>query len=101
MHAVFALHVYAFLLLLLSVGTTIPAVDLRLGGAGFASERLDHVIAIGAVCGCAVYLYFATAMVYGTHGAVRALETAALTVGMVVIVLGYRFVVFLATLSMT
>jgi len=100
-HAVFALHFYAFLLLLLSVGTTIPAVDLRLGGAGFASEPLDHVIALSAVGACAAYLYFATATVYGTRGGMRALETVALTAGMVFIVLGYRFALFLTTLCMT
>lgn len=100
-HAVFALHVYAFLLLLLCVGTTIPAVDLRLGGAGFESERLDHAIALAAVCACALYLYFATAAVYGTRGVRRALETVVLTAGMACIVLGYRFALFLATLCMT
>jgi hypothetical protein len=100
-HAVFALHVYAFLLLLLSVGTTIPAIDLRLGGAGFESEPLDHAIALGAVCACAVYLYLATATVYGTRGVMRALATVVLTTGMVGIVLGYRFALFLTTLYMT
>ena len=100
-HAVFALHLYAFLLLLLCVATTIPVVDLRLGGAGFESDPLDHAIALGAVLACAVYLYFSTAIVYGTRGVLRVLGTVVLTVGMACIVLGYRFALFLTTLYTT
>lgn len=100
-HAVFALHLYAFLLLLFCVATAIPPVDVWFGGAGFASESLDHVIAIALVTASALYLYFATGTVYGARGVVRVLKTAALTAGVVIIVLGYRFVLLLITLYST
>jgi hypothetical protein len=37
-HAVFALHLYAFMLLLFCVATTLPAVNLFVGGAGVGAE---------------------------------------------------------------
>ncbi len=37
-HAVFSLHLYAFLLLLFCVANVIPAVDKWFGGPGLASE---------------------------------------------------------------
>ena len=100
-HAVFSLHLYAFLLLLFCVTTVIPPVDSLLGGAGFASERLDYVLSIGLLAACAVYLYFATGTVYGARGIVRVLKTLVLTVAIGVIVLGYRFVLLLITLYST
>lgn len=100
-HAVFSLHFYAFLLLLFSIGTAIPPVESWLGGDGFASEALDHAIAISLVVASAVYLFFATAAVYRARGVARVLKTAALSVGVVVIVLGYRFVLLLITLYTT
>ena len=97
-HAVFSLHFYAFLLLLLCLATAIPPVNSLFGGAGHASERLDHVLAITLVAAWTMYLYFATGTVYGARGAIRILKTAVLTVTVVAIVLGYRFVLLLITL---
>jgi hypothetical protein len=97
-HAVFSLHLYAFLLLLLCVATAIPPIDAWFGGGGFASEPLDHAIFIGLLVACAVYLYFATGTVYGTRGVLRVVQTLALAVGVAIIVLGYRFALLLITL---
>jgi hypothetical protein len=100
-HAAFALHFYAFLLLLLSVGTVVPAVDVWFGGIGLASEGFDHVLSIGLVAVSALYLYLAAGRVYGARGVSRAAQTLALTVGVVVIVLGYRFALLVITLYST
>ena len=100
-HAVFSLHVYAFLLLLFCVATVVPPVDLWFGGAGFASDRLDHVISITLLLACGMYLYVATGKVYGANGASRVLKVVALTMAVAGIVLGYRFVLLLITLYTT
>jgi hypothetical protein len=100
-HALFSLHLYAFLLLLFCVATLVPPVDLWFGGAGFASERLDHLIALALLLGCGMYLYVATGKVYGANGASRVLKVAALTTAVASIVLGYRFVLLLITLYTT
>jgi hypothetical protein len=100
-HAVFSLHLYTFLLLLLCVATAIPPIDAWFGGGGFASEPLDHAIFFSLLGGCAIYLYFATGKVYATRGVLRVLQTLALTVGVAIIVLGYRFALLLITLYST
>lgn len=100
-HVAFSLHFYAFLLLLFSIATAIPPVESWLGGDGFESEVLDHFLAVSLVIASAVYLYFAMATVYGARGIARVLKTAALSAGVVGIVLGYRFVLLLITLYTT
>jgi hypothetical protein len=97
-HAVFSLHFYAFTLLLLSVGTLVPAVNMLHGGVRSTSENLDHVLSIALMTGCAVYLYFAIGAVYGGSRMARVLRCIALTVAASAIVLGYRFVLLLITL---
>ena len=97
-HALFALHLYAFLLLLFCVATTVPPIDVWLGGAGYASEWLDYAISISLLVACAVYLYIATGSVYGASGAIRVFKVLALTGGVATIVLGYRFALLLITL---
>jgi hypothetical protein len=100
-HALFSLHVYAFLLLLFCVGTVVPPIDLWFGGAGFASDKLDTVISIALLLACGMYLYVATGEVYGAYGATRVLKVVALTVAVASIVLGYRFALLLITLYTT
>jgi hypothetical protein len=100
-HALFSLHLYAFLLLLFSVATAIPPVDRWFGGAGFASEGLDHVLSTLLLVACAMYMYVATGRVYGATGAGRVIKVGALTVAVAAIVLGYRFVLFVITLYTT
>src|SRR4030095_11836736 len=84
-HAVFALHVYAFLLLLRGVPSVIPGMDLLFGGGGCASEALDHTIAIALLTISAVYLYFAMRAVYAGSVALRLFRTIGLTAAMAAI----------------
>ena len=100
-HAVFSLHFYAFLLLLLTIGSLVPAAGMPFGFARSGSERLDAVLSISLTLLSAVYLYFATGVVYGGTRGGRVLRAAALTIGAVAIVLGYRFALFLLTLLTT
>ena len=100
-HALFSLHFYAFLLLLLCAATTVPPVHRWFGGAGFASEGLDHAISIALLATCGLYLYFATGEVYGANGARRVLEVVVLTMAVASLALGYRFALLLITLYST
>ncbi len=94
-HALFSFHLYAFLLLLFCAATAIPPVDRWLGGAGFASEGLDHALSIVLLILCALYLYVATGKVYGATGTARAVKIVLLTAAVAANVLGYRFVLLL------
>jgi hypothetical protein len=100
-HTVFSLHLYAFLLLLLSAALWIQAASAWFGGPGRESETFDDVLSIGLVFASALYLYFAVGTVYGERGISRALKTIVLTVVVANVVLGYRFALFLITLYST
>jgi hypothetical protein len=97
-HALFSLHVYAFLLLLFSVATVVLPIDLWFGGAGVVSGWQDDAISIALLLACGIYLHVATGEVYGATGASRILKVVALTVAVAGIVLGYRFVLLVITL---
>jgi hypothetical protein len=94
-HAVFALHLYAFLLLLLCAGTIVEAL---LGAPAPLAPWVDPVVSSALLAACAAYLYTALGRVYDSRGARRALEVAVLTVGVAALVLGYRFALFALTL---
>jgi hypothetical protein len=100
-HAVFSLHLYSYLLLLLSVANVVPALAAWLGGPGDAWQALDNGIAVLLLLACALYMYVAAAKVYSAAGAARVVQVAVLTVGIGAIVLGYRFALFLLTLYTT
>lgn len=100
-HAVFSLHFFAFVLLLLCVATAVPPIDSLIGGAGFTSQSLDYVVIGILLATSAGYLYLATGAVYGARGMIRVLKTAALTAALFFILLGYRFVLLLITLYTT
>jgi len=100
-HVVFALHFYAFVLLLLCIATTIPVISVRFGGAGLESESMDHAISIGLLSVSAVYLYLSASAVYRDHGAVLVVKTLALTLAVAIALLGYRFMLLLITLHST
>jgi hypothetical protein len=97
-HAVFSLHLYAFLLLLLCVADVIPALNVRFRGAGSAWQLLDNAVAVASLLACAAYMYVATRKIYGARGAPRIAQVAVLTVAVGALVLGYRFALFLLTL---
>lgn len=100
-HAVFSLHLYAFVLLMFCVGMLVLAAPLLWSARQPALEFVDGVLSIALVCICAAYLYAATGAVYGDPPVARALKCAALTVGAAAIVLGYRFVLLVLTIFTT
>jgi hypothetical protein len=59
---------------------------------------VDNFLSVFNLAACAVYLYFATGTVYGARGPARVVKALALALTAAVIVLGYRFTVFLITL---
>jgi hypothetical protein len=97
-HAVFSLHLYSFLLLLLGAADLLPMLHARLGGREGTWVLLDNGIAVAMLLACATYMYVATKKVYAAHGAARVAQVAVMTVGVGAIVLGYRFGLFVLTL---
>jgi len=100
-HAVFALHLFAFLLLLLCAVLAVGALAARFGGSGLDSKPVDLVLSVLYLLACARYLYIALGAFYGSTGLARAFQTAVLSASVAAIVLGYRFTLFLITLYTT
>jgi hypothetical protein len=100
-HFVFALHLYATLLLLFCVSIAATQICVWSGGVGLESSRLDTTISVFNLLGCALYLHIAIGRVYGGRYAARALGATLLTVAAAGLVLGYRFALFLLTLYTT
>ncbi|HEV7731963.1 MAG TPA: hypothetical protein VGR62_07365 [Candidatus Binatia bacterium] len=100
-HVVFALHVYAFLLLLFCAALAVAAIDVAAGGGGLAAAPIDHALSVVNLAACATYLYVAMGKVYGARGVVRALTACGLAIAAAAILLGYRFVLLLITLLAT
>jgi hypothetical protein len=97
-HVVFALHLYAFMLLLYCLSLLFAEAQLRAGGTGLASPTVDLVLTLFNLAAGGVYLWVAIGAFYGARGIARALKAAGLSVAIVLIVLGYRFAIFLITL---
>ena len=100
-HAVFALHFYAFLLLILCVGSVVAVIDQWLGGGGLASTAFDHVLSVVMLLACALYLHLAIGKVYLAHGVGRIVLAMVLTVAVALIFMGYRFALLPFTLWTT
>lgn len=100
-HVVFSLHFYAFLLLLFCAALAVGSLDVALGGAGLQAEAVDHTVSLVELGLCAVYLFVATGRVYGRTGGLGLVQVGALTLSVVAIVLGYRFVLLPLTLLST
>jgi len=100
-HVVFSLHLYAFLLLLFCVALGIAALDVFFGGGGLASARIDNVLTGLILAGSTVYLYLASGRVYGVAGWSRVAKSVLLALAVGVIVVGYRFAIFVVTLYTT
>ncbi len=97
-HAVFSLHLYAFLLSLLSLAVVVSGAELWLRATDTPSRLLDNGLSVALLLACAMYLYLAIGAVYAARGTFRAAMTIVLTVGVGTIVLGYRFALFVFTL---
>ncbi len=100
-HIVFALHLYAFVLLLFCFSLGIIELNLLRGGAGLAAPWVDTTLSLFNLSACIAYLYFAIHRAYGTHGAKRASTALFLSICVAAIVVGYRFLMFVITLSLT
>lgn len=86
------------MLLLCSISLLLAEVQLRLGGAGLASPAVDLILTLFNLGVSAVYLWFATGVFYGARGALRIVKAGGLAFIMLLLVLGYRFAIFLVTL---
>ena len=100
-HVVFSLHLYSFLLLLFCVALFAAAVSDRMGSGGIQAPAVDTTLSIILLATCTLYLYLAIGRTYGTHGVRRIAQSVVLAVAVAVIVIGYRFALFLITLSTT
>jgi hypothetical protein len=100
-HFVFSLHFFAFVLVLFCVDLLIAAADAYFGGGGLASGPVDITFTIVNTLVCATYLYVASGAFYGSSGVTRVARAALLAVALGVLVVGYRFVMFLITLYST
>jgi hypothetical protein len=101
-HLVFSLHLYGFILLLLSVGTAIPAAGVLAGGVRSTAEWLDAILSVALLSTVGIYLYVATGAVYGdSTRAARVLTSIGLAIATAAIMLGYRFGLLLLTLYST
>jgi hypothetical protein len=97
-HVVFSLHLYTFLLLLFCIALLVAKSRALLGSGGLEAPLVDHVLSVANLAACALYAYVAIGPVYGASGGVRIIQAVVLTLAVGVIVLGYRFVLFLITL---
>lgn len=97
-HFVFALHLYAFILVLMCLSLLLAEGQLLAGGDGLASPRVDLALSLFNLAAVGTYLYFATGEYYGARGAGRVAKAAILAIAVAAIVLGYRFLIFLVTL---
>ena len=97
-HVVFALHFYAFILILLSLSLLLAEAQLLAGGDGLASPRVDLALTLFNLAACGAWLYPAIGTFYGSRGPGRIAKAAALAFAVGLIVLAYRFAIFLITL---
>lgn len=100
-HVVFALHLYAFVLVLLCGSIAIAQVDRMMGGEGLGSPLVDTLLSLFNLSACAAYLYLAIGPAYAARGVARYGVTAILAVSMAALFIGYRFAIFLITLYST
>ena len=100
-HAVFALHFYAFQLLLLCVFLITLIAQSWFWGSDGRAPAMDVAMFGLQLTISAVYLYIATGRTYDVAGTARILKVAALIFAVAAVVLGYRFFLLLATLYTT
>lgn len=99
--AAFALHLYAFLLVLFSLALVFAAIQSALGGDGLRSPSVDTWLSTVLLGGCIGYLFVALRRVYPDADWLIAVRAIGLGIIVAAIVPGYRFVIFLITLYTT
>jgi hypothetical protein len=97
-HVIFALHLYAFILLLFCLSLLLAEAQLRLGGRGLASPAVDMALTLFNLAICTTYLWFAIGSFYGARGVMRGVKALGLAFLVGMIMLAYRFAIFLITL---
>jgi hypothetical protein len=100
-HLVFALHFYAFELLVLCTLLIISMLDTWLGGPDVNSAAMDLVLFGMQLLAAGIYLYAAVREVYGTRGIPRVLQVSALVMAVGAAILAYRFAIFVITVMTT
>lgn len=100
-HVVFSLHLYTFLLLLFCAALLAAKLSALFGLGGLETPLVDNVLSVANLAACAAYLYMAIGPVYGAVGALRIVQAGVLAIAVAAIVLGYRFVLFLITVTTT
>lgn len=100
-HVVFSIHLYTFLLLVLALTLFVAKLSAWAGWGGLQAPRVDNVLSLVNLSVAIVYLHLAIGVVYGARGGGRAAKAILLAAAVAVIVLGYRFVLFLITLYWT
>ena len=97
-HVIFTLHLYTFLLLLFCVALLAAKLSALLGFGGLDAPMVDSALSVVNLVACALYVYLAINVVYGTTGIRRVAKTLILVPAVAAIVLGYRFALFFITL---
>jgi hypothetical protein len=100
-HLTFGLHLYAFLLLLFCAAIMFAKLQQNMGGGGLESPSVDLTLSLINLLACGTYVYIASGVVYDARGWTRWLRAAALALTAGAIVVGYRFLLLLITLTMT
>src|SRR3954453_9137129 len=96
-HIVFALHLYAFVLIVLCVALAIADANLLLGGGGLSSPFVDTWLSVANLLAFGIYIYFAIGPVYSATGIPRYAVATILAVIIGALFVGYRFAIFLIT----
>ena len=100
-HVVFSLHLYTFLLLVFCVALLAAKLSALLGWGGLDAPAVDNILSVANLVACGVFIYLAIGPVYGATGALRIGRTLLLSLGAAIVVVGYRFALFLITLYAT
>ena len=100
-HIMFALHLYSFVLVLLSLSVLLAQANILFGGEGLRSGAVDKTLSIFNLLVCGGYIYLALPKVYGTSGWPRFGAAVFLTIAIALLFIGYRFAIFLITFATT
>jgi len=100
-HIVFALHLYAFVLALLSLSVLLAWLEALAGGQGLRSAIVDKSLSVLNLLACGAYIFLAIPRVYGAGGWRRWTAAAFLTAIVALLFVGYRFAIFLITFYTT